>query len=252
MRKILIFGALVIASSVVSFTSAGPESETVRLDAIRAALAHPDRPAADRERDADRKPDEVLALVGIEPGMLIADLMAGRGWYTEVLARVTGPDGRVYALNNSISVRPHGEAFTLRMQESKLDNVIPLVRELEDPGLPTGQLDAVFMVQFYHDTYWMKVDRKAMNARIFASLKPGGIFCLIDHSAESGSGDRDVQRLHRIDPELVKEELLAAGFELAGTSDLLQNKADELSLNVFDQGIRGHTDRFLFTFRKPD
>lgn len=252
MKKILIVAALVIASCIVSVTLAESNSATDRLKAIRAALAHPNRPAADRERDADRKPDEVLDLVGVEPGMHIADLMAGSGWYTEILARVTGTDGRVYALNNHTSVKPYGKAFTQRIQESKLQNVIALVRELEDPGLPVGQLDVVFMVQFYHDTYWMKVDREAMNIKIFESLKPGGIFCVIDHRAEAGSGQRDVRRLHRIDPELVKQELLMAGFELETSSDLFQNKADQLILNVFDSGIRGHTDRFLFKFRKPN
>lgn len=220
--------------------------------AVREALEHPRRPTADRERDASRRPAEVLALVGLRPGMHVADLMAGRGWSTELLARVVGPDGRVYAQNNAISSRRHGAALAQRVASSGLSNVVVLERELEETGLPEGSLDAVFMLLFYHDTFWMGVDREAMNHGIFAALRPGGIFCLSDHRAEAGSGDRDVKRLHRVDPELVKREVLAAGFTLETESPLLHVAADDHTRSAFDPAIRGRTDRFLLVFRKPD
>jgi predicted methyltransferase len=222
--------------------------------AISAALTHSDRPAADRDQDSARLPQDVLQLAGIEPGMQIADLMAGSGWYSEIMARVVGSQGHVYAHNNATSTGIFGEALSQRLDDSGLNNVTSIVSELEAPNLPSGQLDAVFMVKFYHDTFWMEVDRATMNAKIFESLKPGGIFLVIDHSAEAGSEDRDTAAdgLHRVDPALVRREVMAAGFELEASSNLLENPDDEHVLNVFDPVINGNTDRFLFTFRKPE
>ena len=221
-----------------------PEPQTP----LEAALAHPDR---DRSDDARRKPAQVLALAGIEPGMVVADLMAGAGWYTEVLARGLGPDGTVYTQNNSISESRYGDKLRERVANAGFENVELIEAELEALGLPAGQLDAVFLVQFYHDTVWMGVDRVRMNQEIFASLAPGGVYVVIDHRAEVGSGTRDVETLHRIDPDTVRDEISRAGFELAHDSDLLSNSEDDLSENVFGWRVRGETDRFLFVFRKP-
>jgi predicted methyltransferase len=219
---------------------------------IRVALAHPERPEVDRARDAHRKPAEVVALVGVEPGMRVADLMAGDGWYTEILARVVGPQGTIYAQNNRISGQVYGTDLARRLQGSRLPQVAVLNRELEDLGLPDGYFDAAFMVQFYHDTYAMEVDRAAMNRGILNSLKPGGVFCVIDHRAREGSGSRDAENLHRVDPEIVKREVLAAGFALESESDLLRNAADDHTRSVFDDSVRGRTDRFLLKFRRPE
>ncbi len=219
-------------------------------EAIRKALADSDRPTDDRQRDADRKPAEVLAMMGIAPGMTVADLMAGSGYYTEILSRAVGVGGRVYAQNNRISNRFGGKALAERAE--RLSNVTVLLNDLEDLELPEGEVDAVFMVLFYHDTYWMQVDRPQMNREILQALKPGGIFCVIDHHAAEGSGDRDVRSLHRVEAQIVKDELLEAGFELVAESDLLAHPEDDRTINVFDAAIRGKTDRFIYKFRKPE
>jgi predicted methyltransferase len=218
---------------------------------IRDALAHPERSEADRARDIDRKPAEVLALVGVEPGMRVADLMSGSGWYTEILARAVGLQGRIYAQNNRISGQVYGKDLARRLRRSRLPQVVVLDRELEDLGLPDRHLDVALMVQFYHDTYAMEVDRSAMNREILNALKPGGVFCVIDHRARGGSGSRDSEALHRVDPEMVKREVLAAGFVLESESDLLRNPADDRTRSVFDDSVRGRTDRFLLKFRRP-
>jgi len=111
--------------------------------------------------------------------------------------------------------------------------------------------DAMLMILFYHDTYWQEIDRRAMNRAVFDALKPGGLYGIVDHHAEAGSGSRDVKSLHRVDAELVKREILAAGFEFDAESDGLRHPEDDRSANVFDAGIRGRTDRFVFRFRKP-
>lgn len=239
---------LLLAIAQASFILA--QDDPARQQAIAASVNHPDRPATDKARDADRKPAQTLAFYDIRPGMKVADLMTGGGYYTELLARLVGPEGKVYAQNNKYSSR-YGKPVEQRIAEGVLPSTEYLVRELEELNLPEGQLDAVFMVLFYHDTYWMNVDRKKMNQQVLKSLKPGGIYAIVDHHAEAGSGPRDVQTLHRVDADLVKKELLEAGFEFVAESDVLRHPEDDRKTNVFLPNIRGKTDQFVFKFRKP-
>ena len=215
-----------------------------------AALIESGRPEADRERDERRQPAHVLTLAEIRPGMAVADLMAGGGWYTELLSRVVGPSGSVVAQNSRISNERYGPSLRERIASSGLTNVELLVGDLDEVELPR-RLDAIFLVQFYHDTIWMGFDRAEMNRRIFEALVPGGVFVVIDHSAEIGSQERDVQILHRVDESLVRREVLAAGFDLAAESPALRNERDDRDGNVFGFTIRGRSDRFLLVFRKP-
>jgi predicted methyltransferase len=208
------------------------------------------RSGQDRERDAHRRPDRILELAGLREGMVVADLMAGAGWYTEVLARAVGSAGRVLAQNSALSDSRYGSSLRERVVQPELRNVELRVEELGELRLQPASLDAVFLVQFYHDTYWMGVDRDAMNRAVFDALKPGGVFLVIDHSAEPGSGDRDVETLHRVDEALVGSEIRAAGFTLDAESDLLRNEADERDRKVFAGPIRGRTDRFVLKFVK--
>jgi len=215
------------------------------------AVAHADRPAADKERDADRKPAEVMAFFEIEPGDRVAELMAGTGYYAELLARAVGSEGKVYAQNNRFVLERFAEkGLSERLARKGLEHVARWDRELDDLELPEG-LDAVIMVLFYHDTYWQEVDRAKMNAAVFAALKPGGVFGIVDHRAEDGSGDRDVRTIHRVDEALVREEILAAGFVLDAASAVLHHPEDDRTANVFSPEIRGKTDRFVLRFRKP-
>lgn len=210
------------------------------------------RPAEDRERDADRKPIDVLRFFHVQPGQVVAELMGGRGYYTEILSRAVGPKGKVYAQNNKFVLEKFAEEpLSKRLEHPDLANVVRIDRELDDPGLPVGALDHALMILFYHDTFWMEVDRTKMNEAVFAALKPGGIYGIVDHHAQAGSKDRDVKTLHRIDVEVVKSEVLAAGFELVAESDVLAHPEDDRLRNVFDEAIRGKTDRFVLAFRKP-
>ena len=226
--------------------------------ALRAAIETEERPAEDRARDEARKPYEVLRFFDIRPGMHVADLGAGGGYLSEIIARVVGPEGRVYVQNSPFVVerfaaKPLGE----RLGRLAMPHVQRLDTEFDALGLPQGELDAVIMVLFYHDTFWMPKaaggtpDRVKMNRAIFDALKPGGVYGVIDHHAEAGSRDRDVQTIHRIDAELVKEEILAAGFELDAESDILRHPDDDRTKNVFDPALRGKTDQFVYRFRKP-
>lgn len=235
---------------------AGPSAADEQ--ALRAAVDSPERPEDDRARDEARKPFEVLQFFGIRPGMHVADLGAGFGYYTEILARAVGTEGRVYLQNNSFVIeRFAAKPVAERIERLAMPHVQRLDTEFDDLGLPAGEIDVALMFLFYHDTFWMpkadgsNVDRAKMNRAIFDALKPGGVFGVIDHHAEAGSGARDVQTLHRVDAELVKQEILAAGFELEAESDLLRHPEDDRTRNVFDEGLRGKTDQFIFLFRKP-
>ncbi|MEM6989816.1 MAG: SAM-dependent methyltransferase [Myxococcota bacterium] len=210
------------------------------------------RPPADLERDAARKPQEVMDFAGIEPGMRVAELMSGGGYYADLLSRRVGPSGAVFAHNRPFVFKRFAEKrIAKRLENPALGNVQRLDTELEDPKLP-AELDAVLIFLFYHDLYWQQVDRGAMNRAVFTSLRPGGVFTVIDHSALDGHGSDDVKSLHRVEESLVTKEILAVGFELAAASDMLRNADDPRDYNVFSPPDgRDKTDRFVLKFVKP-
>jgi predicted methyltransferase len=242
------------AATEPASTEPSPEDE----QALRAAVESTERPADDRARDEARKPYEVLRFFDIRPGMHVADVGAGGGYLSEIIARTVGAEGRVYVQNSPFVIerfaaKPLGE----RLARLSLPQVQRLDTDFDALGLPQGELDAVLMVLFYHDTFWMPkadgstADRAKMNRAIFDALKPGGVFGVIDHHAQVGSRERDVQTIHRIDAELVEQEILAAGFELEAESDMLRHPEDDRTKNVFDPALRGKTDQFVYRFRKP-
>lgn len=223
---------------------------------ITDAVAHPDRSDDDRTRDATSKPAEVLMFLGLEEGMQVADLMAGGGYYSEIMARAVGDAGHVTAFNNTGYANFAGDAPKQRF-DGRLDNVTYSVADAEAMGLPGG-LDFVIMVMSFHDVYWVapqqgwnKIDTAKFNAQIYDALKPGGVLAIVDHAALDGSGVDAVGTLHRIDEAFVVDELTGAGFELAASSDLLRNADDPRTALVFDPSIRRKTDRFLLKFVKP-
>jgi len=219
---------------------------------LTAAVAHPERPDGDTVRDAGRRPAEVLDFFEVRPGLQVAELMAGSGYYVEILAYAVGPSGGVYAHNNAYVLSKFADGpLSARLERLALPRVHRVDAELEAPGLPAGQLDLALMVLFYHDSVWMETDRAVMNRAVFDALKPGGIFGVVDHHAQPGSGTRDVRSIHRIDRQVVVDEVVAAGFVLEAESDLLAHPEDMRTGNVFDDALRGRTDRFVLRFRKP-
>jgi len=242
------------------------DGESHLLAAALAVVDDPLRPAEDRARDADRKPGEVLGFFGIGKGMRVVDLQAATGYYTELLSAVVGPEGEVIAQNNDFVVTrfadgPLNERLA-RIDAAGRKNITRLNAELDKMELPDG-LDAAIFVRFYHDLFWLPTpdggltDRAEFLRRVYDALAPGGIFGVIDHHAEAGSGDRDAvdsrEGLHRIDAELVMAEILAAGFVLDLESDLLSDPGDTRDWNIFadDAARRDKTDRFVWRFVKP-
>jgi len=225
---------------------------------IAGAIASDDRTDPDRKLDAGRKPGEVLAFFKVAPGQKIGELFAGTGYTTELLARTLGENGRLYAQNTTdVLDRFARKPMTDRLARLGMKSVMMVEQPADAPFPPdVKDLDAVICVLNYHDYVWQKVDRAKLNAAVLAVLKPGGIYGIVDHSAAQGSGLRDVQTLHRIDEEAVKQEITAAGFKLDGESNVLRNPADARDWNASpkaadDAKKRGTSDRFVLRFVKP-
>lgn len=223
---------------------------------IRDAVMAADRSVDDRKLDAGRHPAEVLAFFKIAPGQKVGELFAGGGYTTELIARVVGDDGKVYAQNTKdVLDRFARKPWTERAAKPVMKNVVGVERPSDEPFPPEAKdLDAVITILNYHDFVWQKADRAKLNKKIFAALKKGGVYGIVDHSAQPGSGTRDTETLHRVDEEVVKKEVLAAGFKLDGDSDVLRNPDDKRDWNSSPREAgekRGKSDRFTLRFVKP-
>ena len=226
-------------------------------DNIAAAIADPSRPDADKQRDADRKPGETLAFTGVKPGAQVAELLPGGGYFTRLFSKAVGSSGHVYALVPARSPDAPADTpdFAARVKAIAADpvysNVSVVVEPFSQLAVP-APVDMVWTSQNYHDLHnFPGLDVAVLNKMVFDDLKPGGIYLILDHAAAAGSGLRDTKTLHRIDPETVKAEVLAAGFKLVGSSNLLHQPGDDHTLKVFDPSIRGKTDQFILKFQKP-
>lgn len=219
-------------------------------DLQRAAIVDPLRPAEEVARDPLRHPDRMLAFAGVAPGQRVADIRPGAGYFTRLFSRTVGETGKVYAfVPNRTAARenPLGDALA-----AAYPNVTRINGDLDTMSFPEP-LDTVFMSQEYHDFHIpaFNTDVARMNRAVFAVLTPGGTFIVIDHSGRAGTGHSEVSTLHRIEGASLRAEVEAAGFVFDGESTALANPADDRTVNVFDEAIRGHTDQFVYRFRKP-
>jgi predicted methyltransferase len=218
-------------------------------------VAATDRSDADRALDDGRKPAELLSFFGVAPGMRVADLAAGGGYTTELLARMVGDTGTVYGQNSKFILGFAEKTWSERLARPVMKQAVRVDRELDEPLPPdVKDLDLVTFVLFYHDTVWMKTDRERMNQNIYNALKPGGIYAIVDHSAKAGSGLDDVQTLHRIEESVLKAEVEKAGFVLESSSDFLREPGDARDWSASPRVAgerRGHSDRFALRFKKP-
>ncbi|MCB9751526.1 MAG: class I SAM-dependent methyltransferase [Myxococcales bacterium] len=222
-----------------------------------AIVAAPDRDPEDRKADERRAPAELLGFCELAPGMKVADIGAGGGYTTELLARAVGPSGAVYGHNTKFIIeRFADEAWRARLAKPVNANVVSVIREFDDPLPPevAGQLDRVVNVLFYHDFEWQGVDRAAHNASILRALKPGGYYVIVDASAREGDGASQSKTLHRVEESLVRAELQAAGFELVEEAGFLRNPNDARDWNALPWSGAGdgqYSDKFVLKFKKP-
>jgi predicted methyltransferase len=233
-----------------------PSAESLEVPpAIDEIVNAMDRWDSDRDLDGGRHPGELLAFLGVVPGMRVGEIFAGRGYTTELLARGVGSKGRIWAENPANLPKMVAREFTERSQKSVMQNVVRVDQPLDSPFPPDARgLDAVVSVLAYHDTAWLGIDRGAMNKAVFDALKKGGQYVIVDHSAAAGHGTGDAKTLHRIEEATVTREVLAAGFESAGHADFLRNPQDPLDWNDSPSRAgekRGTSDRFVLKFVRP-
>ena len=219
---------------------------------VATAVQDPGR-AEDAKIDARRHGAELVAFSGAKPGDRVLELIPGSGYFTRVFSKVVGPKGSVYVVLPAELETEYPDADKMRALKRDYANMEVLLQPAAALTVPKP-VDVVFTSQNYHD-YPNKLmgptDPKILDKAVFAALKPGGTFIIVDHVAQAGSGLRDTDTLHRIDPATVKQQVLAAGFQYVGESGVLRNPADTHTLKVFDKAIRGHTDQFVYKFRKP-
>jgi predicted methyltransferase len=233
--RVLLFSALLLTLTACATTQSSPDFTGI--------LANPERPKEERALDETRKPDEVLKFYGVKAGDKVADIWAGRGYYTAILAQVVGPQGVVYSANPS--ARPE---VTERWKKLGLANVKTIDGPLDKLALPQdGSLDFVIIHLNYHDLD--PEARGAMNKRIFGALKRGGVYGVVDHSAKEGTGNEAAKTLHRIDKLLVIKEVTGGGFTLGKEGNMLRRSEDTRDFNVLKE--RNKDDRFVLAFQKP-
>lgn len=223
---------------------------------IAALLDAPDRLPEDRMLDAGRKPGELLSFFQVKPGMKVAEIGAGGGYTSEFLARAVGPTGKVYGQNTKWILEKFAEKpWSERLKRPVMQSVVRVDREFDDPLPPDAKgLDLVMMNLFYHDLYWMKVDRDKLNKAVFAALRPGGTYAIIDHSAKEGAGASAVESLHRIEESELVRDVEKSGFKLDKAGDFLRNAADTKDWSTSPRTAgekRGTSDRFVLWFKKP-
>jgi predicted methyltransferase len=220
---------------------------------IAAAVADSHRPSTDTDRDAARKPAEMLAFAGVKPGDTVLELLPGTGYFSRILSKAVGPKGHLYLATpdpKSGYAQPAADAIAA---DSAYANVS--VIQITGAAMRTlPPLDVIWTAQNYHDLHLstLKLPVPLLDKLWLSILKPGGEFIVIDHVAAAGAPVTEAaDKLHRIDPAAARAEIEAAGFVFAGESDAIRNTADPHTAVVFDPSIKGHTDQFVFKFRKP-
>lgn len=242
------------AGFVAAFAASGVIAAQTMPSYVTAAVNDAARPDEDKKLDPERLPGDMLVFAGIKPGMKVMDLIPGRGYFTRLFAKAVGDNGFVYSYQPAEwNALYKGKPAPIKAVAAGYRNVSVIdapINSLVAPEL----LDVVWTSQNYHDlhdSFAKPADLAVINKQIYAALKPGGLYIILDHAAAPGSGLRDTETLHRIDEAVVKQEVLAAGFKLVGESKVLRNPKDPHDKLVFDPSIRRHTDQFILKFMKP-
>lgn len=224
---------------------------------IAAAIAAPERSDKDRERDRKDHPAEVLAFAGVEPGMAVADVFGGGGYWSELIARAVGPEGKVSLVNNAPYVNFAREDMKTRFADGRMADIERRTVETCDMKLGSGRYDLILIVMSYHDIYyvdeeggWPAIDADGFLKQLHTALKPGGRLLIIDHAAATGAGNKVAGEIHRIEESFAKKDIESHGFTFEKAWDGYRNPSDDLAKLVFDPAVRGKTDRFTHLYRR--
>ena len=249
----LIAVALLVAAPIAFAKPGAPPAD------VAAAVASEGRPKEARDLDEVRKPAEVLRFMGLKRGDRVLDYFTGTGYYAEIMAKAVGPQGHVVGWNAPNFARSERIKAALAGIKERAPNTAFYSTPTNAISLAPNSFDFALLHLVYHDAYWEsaqfglpRIDPNAVVKAIWDSVKPGGTVAVIDHIATPGGDTREVvDKLHRIDPAIVRADFERAGFVLEAQSEMLRNPEDDRSKNVFDKEIRGKTDRFVYRFRKP-
>lgn len=252
MRSLLLLLKLALCLAIF------PPAEAQDIPApIVAAVAAADRSDADRKRDVTDRPTELLTFAGLRPGMAVADIFGGAGYWSELAARVVGPEGSVDLVNNVGYFNYAREGLKARFADGRMSAVRQHVVETCDLGLGRERLDLAILFMSYHDLYWVDpqegwpgIDAARFLSQVAAAIKPGGQLLIVDHAAASGTGSSAAQTLHRIDERFTQSDIESQGFALEKTWDKYRNPGDDRTKHVFDPAVRGSTDRFVHLYRR--
>lgn len=247
MRFTLAFMLCAASCLPIATVAAGASGQS---SIIAEAVADPARPQADKATDANRKPAATLAFAGVKPGMAVGEFFPGGGYFTRMLSHVVGPRGHVYGIENA------GWKGAVKADEA----VVASLPNVSIEALPFGTvhfpvpLDLAWVTQNYHDlkiAQFGQVDTLAFDRAVFAALKPGGIYFVLDHEAPTGTDLAGIAKLHRIEKAQVIREVEAAGFKLRAEGTFLHRTTDDHSLPIFDKKVQGQTDQYALEFVKP-
>jgi predicted methyltransferase len=244
-----------LLSALVFSSLAGLPGAHAADAAIEKSIASTERTAADRERDARDKPAEVLAFAGVKPGMVVADIFAAGGYYTELLSGVVGENGKVLAINNLPYATYSKDDIKARFTEGRLKNVDRRLVEASYMNIAPGGVDLAVIVMAYHDVYWIdekegwpEINTAGFLQSLKRMLKPGGKLLIIDHNAAAGTGTEAAGKLHRLNEDWAKKSLAAAGFVFEKSYDGLRNPQDQFDKMVYDKAVKGKTDRYVHLY----
>jgi predicted methyltransferase len=248
LSRTVLIGALLLAALQLT---AG-----ARADGIEAALTQPGRSEADLKRDQLDHPAEILGLLDIKPGMTVADVLAGDGYYSEILSHLVGPTGHVLLINNA-AFDNWGKGWDARLDGNRLPNVSHETLDLNAMALAPHSLDAVLLIKVYHDLYWVdssgtwpKVDVGGVLDQLARALKPHGMLLVVDHAAANGHGSSDASTLHRIEESFAIKDFKSHGFKLIAKSDVLRMPLDQRDQISYKPPMLGKTERFVLVFRR--
>ncbi len=250
MKRVILIAGLMGAALCCGTALAAPAY-------IEKAVSDAARPPEDTKRDAQRLPAQMVEFAGIKPGMSVVDLLPGTGYFTRIFARAVGPKGHVYAyFGPQYDARLKTQGVDPDNQFPDLKRIYPNLGTIHGPlnGFVTPQkVDVVWISDNYHDTHNKSyaADVPGMNKAVFASLKPGGVYVIIDHRAVKGGGAGTTEALHRMDEDIAKQEIEAAGFKLVAESKMLTRADDDNTKRIFEEGEHDHTDQMVLKFRKP-
>lgn len=234
-----------LAAALLASASFAAHAQAWQGEELAKALSSADRPQEDRARDADRKPAQVMQLLGVQRGMTALDLIAGGGYLTEVLSIAVGPQGKVFMQNPP----GMGSRVGTRLDNNRLANVVPVEGNLPNAGVPAGSVDVAITAMNFHDVYNRGGAQagEAFLKNVFDALKPGGALVVIDHAGNPGA---DNATLHRVPKDAVIAAAKAVGFTVDVDSNILANPADDRTKGIREEGLRGKTDQFALRLRK--